>query len=387
MRARTPALLAVLLVGSGALVAASAPVGTGVGASAASADAGAPNSSSTSDVGPTSATTRIDSCTAITEPGRYELVADVENATAGQCIRIRASDVAFDGRGHSVDGTGAFASAGVAVGSWARGVSNVTVRNLRVAEWDDAVRLTNADGGVVADVTAAESRVGVLLLGASGNQFTEVATTDNAVHGVALLDDSDRNRLVGLTAAGNALAGVHLVGDASENLVANVTARGNEFGLLLAGASDNRIDGGEATDNRLAGVWLAAAHDNTVADLRLSNRFYGAWLADGSTGNVLVDNEAIDNAVGFRLRDSDANLLLGNAASGNRDGVLLIESDRTRLVGNRIVDNRRGVALLAAHGTVARNNVVRDNGRNWVYGRGSDRATTTRSALVRAGCT
>lgn len=325
-----------------------------------------PQSSSSSDP------ERIDSCTTIDDPGRYALVDDVRNASAGQCIRIRASGVVLDGRGHLVDGRGSFGTAGVAVGTWARPVSNVTVRNLTVADWDDAVRLTEADRGGVVDVTATRSRVGIRLYSASRNRLADVRATDNAVHGVSLLDDSDRNRATNVTAAGNALFGVHLGADSSGNTIRNVTARGNEYGVVAVGANGNSIVGGRATDNRIAGVWLSAADDTRVADLRLSNRFYGVFVADGSANNSLAGNRAVDNAVGFRLRNADGNRLRNNTASGNRDGVLFIESDRNLVVDNRVTDNLRGVTLLASDNNRFRWNVVRDNRRNFVVARGSE---------------
>ncbi|NHN61337.1 MULTISPECIES: nitrous oxide reductase family maturation protein NosD [Halorussus] len=315
---------------------------------------------------------RIDSCTTIDDPGRYALVDDVRNASAGQCIRIRASDVVLDGRGHLVDGRGSFGTAGVAVGAWARPVSNVTVRNLTVADWDDGVRLTEADRGAFLDVTAIRSRVGVRLYSSSRNRLADVRASDNAVHGLSLLDDSDGNRASNVTAAGNALFGVHLGADSSGNRVENAIARANEYGVVAVGADGNHIVGGRATGNRIAGVWLSAADDTRVADLRLSNRFYGVFVADGSTNNSLAGNRAVDSAVGFRLRNADGNRLRDNRASGNRDGVLLVESDRNAVVDNRITDNRRGVSLLAADDNRFRGNAVRDNRRNFVVARGSE---------------
>ncbi|UPV76516.1 right-handed parallel beta-helix repeat-containing protein (plasmid) [Halorussus limi] len=314
----------------------------------------------------------IDSCETIDEPGRYALAADLRNVSAGQCISIRASDVTLLGRGHLVDGRGAFGSAGVSVGAWDRPVSNVTVRNLTVAEWDDAVRLTAADRGRLADVTATRSRVGVRLYGASRNRLADVRATDNAVHGVSLLDDSDGNRASDVTAARNALFGVHLGADSSRNRVENVTARANEYGVTVVGADDNRIVGGRAVGNRIAGVWLSAADGNSVADLRLDNRFYGAFLADGAANNSLLGNRAIGNPVGFRLRNSDGNRLRDNTARRNRDGFLLIESDRNAVVGNRIVGNRRGVSLLASDDNRVEGNDFRRNRRTFVVARGSE---------------
>ncbi|WP_276302357.1 right-handed parallel beta-helix repeat-containing protein [Halorussus lipolyticus] len=327
-----------------------------------------------SGVGPAdrSEPTPIDACTTISDPGRYAVTADLRNVSAGQCIRIRASDVAIEGGGHLVEGTGAFGTAGIAVGAWGRSVSNVTIRNLTVSEWDDAVRLTEANRGALANVTATESRVGVRFYSASGNHLDGVRATDNAVHGLSLADDSDGNRAENVTATGNALFGVHFGADSSGNAIWNVTARRNEYGVVAVGADRNRVVGGSATGNRLAGVWLSTADGNLVADLRLENRFYGVFLADGATNNTLRRNRAEDTAVGFRLRNSDGNLLRGNLATGGRDGLLLIESDRNSVVENRVTGNRRGVSLLASSDNRFRANVVRDNRRNFVVARGSE---------------
>jgi len=51
---------------------------------------------------------RLDACTTITEPGTYELTADLTTAqpVGGACIRIEASGVVFDGGGHTIRGNG-----------------------------------------------------------------------------------------------------------------------------------------------------------------------------------------------------------------------------------------------------------------------------------------
>lgn len=351
--------LAALLAGLLAVVAACAP--------APVADAGAQSP------------TRIDSCTTVSEPGRYVLVADVEAADAGQCLRIRASDVVLEGRDRAVNGTGAFGTAGVTVGTWDAGVSNVTVRNLTVSGWDDGVRLTNVAASAVAGVTATGSRIGVLAMNATGTRFVDVRATGNAVHGVSLDDASRGNALEDVTAADNALFGVRLGADAADNEVRNATARGNEYGVVLAGADGNRVVGGAATDNRVAGVWLSLADDNLVADVRLSNRFYGVFAADESANNTVRNATAVGNAVGFRFRSAHGNRLVDSVATDGRDGVLLIASDRNRVVGNRVTDNRRGVSVFDSDDNAFRDNEVRGNGRDVLVRRGSENSTVRAS--------
>ncbi|WP_101294545.1 right-handed parallel beta-helix repeat-containing protein [Halegenticoccus soli] len=317
----------------------------------------------------------IDSCTEITEPGRYELTADIEDAEAGRCIRIRTSDVVLDGGGHRVDGVGSFGTAGIVAGSWERPVSNVTVRNVEVTGWDDGVRYVSADGGRIAGTTTADNRIGVLLVNSSGNDLVDNVARGNAVHGVEVADESDGNRLSNNTAASNALFGIHLVGGAGGNELSNNAVRGNQMGLALVSADGNAVRGTAAEGNRIAGAWLSAADDNVLADNRLSNRFYGVMLADGSENNTLSNNTAAGNAVGIRLRFSANNTVADNVVTDSRaEGILLISSDGNAIVGNTVADNLRGIVLLDSRDNRLSNNDVRSNRRGGIIeGRGGER--------------
>lgn len=332
--------------------------------------------------------TGIDGCTAITESGTYRLTANVTNASAGQCLRIRASDVVVDGGGHVVDGTGSFGTAGVVVGSWGERVSNVTVRNLTATDWDDGVRYTNVGGGHVANATASSNRVGFLFLDTSDVAATDVVATDNAVHGVSFLDASSRNRVTDARATGNALFGVHLSGDGTENAVSGTNASGNQFGVVLVGADGNALSNNTLTENRIAGAWLSASNENVLSNNSLSNRFYGVYLDDGSSGNALSGNEATGNAVGIRLRGSGGNDVSDNRVVGNdADGVLLIASDGNAVSGNVVTGNRRGISLLDSDDNTVTDNVVGSNAeRGLVIRRGSANNTVrnnTARSLVR----
>lgn len=318
----------------------------------------------------------IDGCTTIDAPGRYELTTDIRNAD-GQCIRIRASDVTLVGNGHVVGGTGAFGTAGITAGTWGGPVSNVTVMNVTAARWDDGIRYTNVDGGAILGVRTERNRVGILLLSSSNNTLRNDLSVGNAVHGVSLVDSSDRNKLRDVTARENGLYGVHLVAGTG-NSIRTTTATDNEFGIVLIDAHDNELVNDSATGNRIAGVWLAGSRDNELAETLVTNRFYGVMLTDGADGNRIADNTARRNAVGIRLRSSDGNAIAGNAVTNNEaDGVLVIASNGTRIVDNRVVDNLRGITLLDSDDTLLRGNVLKRNeGAGITIERGSENATS-----------
>lgn len=303
----------------------------------------------------------IDSCTAITDPGRYALTADVTDSEADTCIRIRSGDVVLLGGGHRIDGVGAFGTAGVVVRSTAGdSLRNVTVRNVTVTEWDDGIRYVGVEDGAVVGTTTANNRVGLSLLDASGNRLADNVARDNRLRGISLFEASANNTLTNNTATGNALFGIHLVeaGVRNNTLVAN-TASNNEFGIVLVDAHENVVAENTADGNRLAGVWLSAARDNRLVRNSVSNRFYGIFLADRSDGNDVAENVAASNAVGIRLRSSDGNRVVNNTVRDSTDtAVLLISSDDNVVAGNVGSANARGVSVVRSAGNSVGNNTL-----------------------------
>lgn len=302
------------------------------------------------------------SCTAIDEPGRYVLAADITDSGADTCIRIRSSDVVLDGAGHTVDGVGAFGTAGVVVRP-ARGgpLSNVSVRNVTVTDWDDGIRFIDVGGGRVAGTTATNNRVGLSLLDARRIAVVDNVARDNRLRGISLFESSANNTLANNTADGNAVYGIHLVepGVRNNTLVGN-TASANEFGVVLVGARDNTLTDTTATDNRIAGIWLSTATGNVVSHSAVSGQYYGVFLSDRSNGNAVKHAVAESNAVGIRLRSSDDNAVMDNVVRSSSDtAILLISSDDNRVVGNTGIGNAHGIVRVRSTGNAVVNNSVR----------------------------
>ncbi|MDS0293929.1 NosD domain-containing protein [Halogeometricum luteum] len=303
----------------------------------------------------------VDSCTTITEPGRYALTGDIADSEADTCIRIRSDDVVLAGRDHRVDGVGAFGTAGVVVRPDGGGpLENVTVRNVTVTGWDDGVRYVRVVDGAVVGTTTADNRVGLSLLNARDNRVADNVARDNRLRGVSLLEASANNTVVNNTAIDNALFGIHVVeGGARNNTLAGNTASNNEFGIAVVGAHGNTVTGNTAAGNRIAGVWLVAARDNRVARNAVSDQFYGVFLSDRSGGNAVADNVAASNAVGIRLRSSDGNRIADNTVRSSGDtAVLLISSDDNAVVGNVGSDNARGISVVRSAGNSLANNSI-----------------------------
>lgn len=194
-------------------------VGDVDGGATGAMDAGTPLTVGADGLAPT----RIESCVTIDRPGTYALARSIEDADADTCIRIAASDVVLDGRGHGVDGVdGNEGSIGIHV-SADRTLTNVTVRDVAVTGWDDGV-----------------------VLGVAGRSGVEAGVVD------------------GVTASGNGGAGL-LVASGGDNVFRNNTVRNNAAGIRIVGSSDNTFRNTTLRDNAGWSVVAAPSADGASA--------------------------------------------------------------------------------------------------------------------------
>ena len=85
-------------------------------------------------VGGAGAAMPISACTTISLPGTYVLTQNIVDSTVSSCITITANNVIFDGAGFTIAGGGN--GNGVYVVSNSGLLTNVTVKNLKVTNWN-----------------------------------------------------------------------------------------------------------------------------------------------------------------------------------------------------------------------------------------------------------
>ncbi|NLX49443.1 MAG: hypothetical protein GXY82_06145 [Methanospirillum sp.] len=182
----------------------------------------------------------------ISSPGSYVLTHDIAESSLATCIEIRASNVVFDGGGHLVDGTGTGGSIGISVPGPAAG-RNVTIRNVRVRDWDYGVHLHGARDSRIESCVLSDNLFGgaVLYLDATGNTVAGCTITGNG-YGVVLSSGASGCAVSGSRITGNE-CGVYLHASDGATLAHNIIAANTEAGLryCLSGRStvyDNRFD-------------------------------------------------------------------------------------------------------------------------------------------------
>lgn len=104
--------------------------------------------------GTAAAQTDIGSCTSVSSSGSYEVPDRIDTAVPGFCVDVDTGDVVIDGKGNVINGTGAPGSVGLNVQppSPTNPISNITVRNLTVTNFETGVNIEGAEEAELIDV-------------------------------------------------------------------------------------------------------------------------------------------------------------------------------------------------------------------------------------------
>lgn len=206
----------------------------------------------------------IDSCTTITESGRYKLTNDLRNVSQ-TCIEIRSDDVTIDGAGHTVEGTTSPFARRSAVR--ATDASNVLVMNLTVTNWGFA---------------------GVYFRGVTESRMKNVTATRNRFG--LTVRTSERVEIENSTATNNSAGGIDL-STTSQSVVENNTVSDNPVGISLSVTSRrNRVVWNVVRDNGY-GVAVSNSDYNEVVDNAFCGNEEAVVTLERSTGNTFESNE------------------------------------------------------------------------------------------------
>jgi len=231
-----------------------------------------------------SADRAIEECTTITEAGRYTVVEDLTApADAAACLAVEHGDVAVDGRGHTLTGSGGAEAEkrtvhyGVRVGGTdGPPIGNVTVSRLTVTDWVHGLHVGAAADVEVGPVTATGNRVGLVAHGSSGVTFRASTASDNTKHGVRVKPRTADVAVRGLTIAGNGDRGIHVT---RANLtVEGTTLANNTEGIAIAWSRNSAIRDTTVTNSAEAGISLREVNGTAVVGTRVTGGAVGIDL-------------------------------------------------------------------------------------------------------------
>ena len=208
----------------------------------------------------TTQTTEIRSCTTITEPGRYVLATDIENATE-TCIEIRADGVTFSGAGHVIDGSDSQLAR--RIGIRVTDAEDVLVRNVTLSDWGFAgVYLRGVTENRIRNVTAIDNRFGITVRSSEQLRIADSNATNNSAAGIDV--SATRKAVVAGNVVANNRVGISLTTTSRRNRIVRNVIRGNELGLVVSNANNNVVTTNAFCGNRNAIVALEDPSHNLI---------------------------------------------------------------------------------------------------------------------------
>jgi len=222
----------------------------------------------------------------------YTLTDNIVGAVAesSSAIVVERSNVIIDGKGKTVQGTGAHLSKGISLTS----MNNVTIKGTNIKGFFFGISLASSLGNCI-----------------SGNNITV-----SNFHGIWLYYSSDNS--------------------ISEN---NITAN-NGDGIELYNSSGNNISGNNV-GSHMYGIWLYSSSGNCISRNNIANSWHGIRLEYYSSDNSISGNNITANKYdGINLASSSGNSISGNNITANNDsGIYLESSSDNSIYHNNFIDN------------------------------------------------
>jgi len=284
----------------------------------------------------------IDSCRNITEPGAYELVANVQATDDSSCLRVQSSNVTIDGNGFAIEGTGPVSDADLEPGSVNAGIfvysseadatesplDNITIRDVQASGWTAGVQS------------------GTEALGAVTNVTVENSTFRSNGDGVALRDQNAT--LTNVTLADNERG---LNGSGAENVtVENATIETNQWGVNATDGANITLNASAVRANSQTGVvtssgGVAAVMNSTVVENS------GDGVRSESEGSVSIANSTVtDNGdAGVRIDGALGGTVANTTVSNNGAAGIVVNESAT--LQNVTASDNAGLALDATEGS------------------------------------
>jgi len=264
------------------------------------------------------AATEINACTSISSPGEYVLNQNIISSSASTCINIVSSNVVLDGTGHTVSGTGEADTKGVYAHSQTTALTNVTVKNLVLSDWNVGIYYSNAQEGRILNNNVSNNLFGIYLDLSSSNNVINNNNANSNLVGIFLHSQSNSNMLSGNSLSSN-FRGVFLDASTSGNTVLNNSVSlSTNYGISLFLTGNNVLKGNIVSDNG-HGINLDESNGNLVTD------------------NVVLNNNLLAES-GIHVEFSSGNNITGNKVSGNNQGIFL-NSSSNNLIYNNYFDN------------------------------------------------
>jgi len=247
------------------------------------------------------------------------------NVTAdGDGIVVERDDIVVDGSGYTMEQPVNWGGNGLTLTER----SNVTIRSMRIINFDYGIWLNSSSSNVFSDNDIQALRYeGIGLSYSSNNILYANSITATNEHGIRI-SFSDNNTLSGndIMWANNGY-GIWLESSHNCTLSDNNITGSEHVGIMLDDSGNNTVSGNNVTLNE-SGIRLSYSSNNILYGNNITaNNQYGIWQTLASDTNGFYDNDITNDEYGIGLQSSYNCIFSGNNVTNNQFGVWLDSSD------------------------------------------------------------
>ncbi|GAB6284169.1 MAG: hypothetical protein STSR0009_03680 [Methanoregula sp.] len=216
----------------------------------------------------------------ITTAGTYELQNDITTTTS-PCIQISASDVIFDGMGHSIIGTDHWNRIGIQVQN-----SNVTVRNVTVSTWLRGLNYASAPNSRIEQVTSTTTTYGIWVESSPGVVINGSRVINGQYNDILVRSGSTGIQINNSQLSGPSQIGIRIEGSSHNVAINGSTVSGStEDAIYLENSNGLNLTASWLVDNS-RGIRLYNSHQNTVYNNQFRNSNNAFISGSTSTANI-----------------------------------------------------------------------------------------------------
>lgn len=206
----------------------------------------------------------------ITSPGVYELTADARGITDMYGIRIEASDVVLDGQGHFIGGDQRDRSIGIYVNKFGGSITNVTIKNLKLEDWNNGVSYQyvkgkEGDTNEISNLDILDCPTGIHI------EYSDVVSiTDNLIR--------DCSKAINIEQTSSKVT-------VDKNILKN-----NGIGVIIMKTSDITLHDNTINTCDVYGVQVIDSSGFTITRNGISDNKYAALQVENTVNSVITDN-------------------------------------------------------------------------------------------------
>ena len=282
----------------------------------------------------------------------YYLTKDIIDSSTSYCINISANNVILDCQGHIIDGDDT-AEYGIYIYRSSETVTNETVKNCIVSDWDSA---------------------NIYLNSVDGNKVINVTSTSSPSYGIHIYYHGRDNGIINSTLSENSIADFYisiLYHSDCDNYLENVIGSNNlpikyfNYSVNLANEALSELILCDADYSNITNITIDASSTlknnmlyshltdySNFTFVNSSNNYYGIYIKSGSN-NQIINTTTYNNTYGIYIYYSGYNSIINSTTANNTYGIYLTpeHTTYTKIYGSTIINNSNGIYLLEASNT------------------------------------